>query len=289
MATTIEAAFREFKSNLEITDPQSATVSTRQQNVRSAVENDLSVLDSFLTGSYSRHTMIAPLKEADIDIFVVLDSKYFHHYNGQNGGPAGLLDLLKSALKRTYPTTPDISRNGQAVTITFTDFIVDVVPAFIRQGGGYLIPNSILHNWISTDPRKHDEIWTTHNKAHNGDLVPVIKMVKAWNKTINMFFQSFHLEVLVLQILYNVRISTYSSAVRYFFDKGRDYVTKKNPDPAGYCEDVGAYLTGQRIAEAVSRFETGYSRALQGEQWGDYYITTAKQEWRKIFGSYFPS
>ncbi len=216
MATTIESAFNTFKSNLGITYPQVSTVSTRQKNVREALSKELLVSDSFLTGSYSRHTMIAPLKEADIDIFVVLDSQYFYHYNRQNGGPAGLLDYLKRVLKRTYPTTPDISRTGQAVTITFTDFIVDVVPAFNREGGGYLIPNSISQSWISTDPQKHIKIWTAENTTHNGDLVPLIKMIKAWNRTINNFFQSFHLEVMALQLLYNVRISNYSAGVRYF-------------------------------------------------------------------------
>lgn len=290
MATTIDGAFSEFKSNLEITGLQASTVSSRQQNVRKVVSEKLTVSDSFLTGSYSRHTMIAPLKEADIDIFVVLDNRYFHHYNGQNGGQAGLLDLLKSALKRTYSKTPDISRNGQAVTITFMDFIVDVVPAFNKKGGGYLIPNSISQNWISTNPQKHTGIWTAENTVHNSDLVPLIKMIKAWNKTINNFFQSFHLEVMVLQVLQGVRISNYSSGARYFFDKGRTYVTKQNPDPAGYQGDVGAYLnTQQKIDNAVSRFQTAYKRALQAENWTNRNsITTAIQKWRKIFGSYFP-
>ena len=143
MATTIRQAFADLKANLEITGLQKSTVSTRQMNVRGVVEADLTVLDSFLTGSYARSTMIAPLKEADVDIFVVLDPKYYTHYNGQNGGQGGLLDLVKRTLRKTYTRTPDISRNGQAVTIQFEDFVVDVVPGFLRQGGGYLIPNSI--------------------------------------------------------------------------------------------------------------------------------------------------
>ncbi len=291
MATSIDGAFREFKSNLEITGLQAATISTRQQNVREAVSKELSVSDDFLTGSYSRSTMIAPLAKADVDIFVVLGNEYYYRYDGQNGGQAGLLDLLKRTIKRTYPQTPDISRNGQAVTITFTDFIVDVIPAFNRTGGGYLIPNSIYQSWISTDPKKHIEIWTAENNAHNSNLVPFIKMIKAWNRTINSFFQSFHLEVMALQIMHNVRISNYSSGVRFFFDRGRTYVTKKNPDPAGYQDDVGTYLTTtqQKINDAVSRFETAYKRALQAEEWANGYdITTAIQEWRKIFGNYFP-
>ena len=182
MATTVKQAFLELKQRLEISDLQAETVSTRQTNVRKAVENKLIVLDSFLTGSYSRNTMIAPLSEADIDIFVVLDAKYYYNYNGQNGGQAGLLDLLKRTLKETYTRTPDISRNGQAVTIQFEDFIVDVVPAFHRQGGGYLIADSVKQQWIATDPKKHVLIVTEANKQHNNDLVPLIKMIKGWNK-----------------------------------------------------------------------------------------------------------
>ncbi|MCI0560534.1 MAG: hypothetical protein MN733_18765 [Nitrososphaera sp.] len=291
MAKTIIESFKTFRSNLEITDLQAATVSTRQQNVRAAVENGLTVSDSFLSGSYSRQTLIAPLKQADIDIVVVLDPKYFHNYNGQNGGQAGLLDLLKRVLKKTYPTTPDISRNGQAVTIQFTDFVVDVVPAFNRQGGGYLIPNSITQAWLSTDPKKHVEIWSATNQSHNADLVPLMKMLKAWNRATSMFLRSFHLETMVLQILNNVTISDFPSGARYFFDKGKDYVTKKNPDPAGYGDDVGGYLnTEERVKNAVSRFATAHSRALKAEDLARRdNVADAVNVWRMVFGDYFPA
>src|SRR5687767_14695381 len=102
MATTLPQAFQQLRTNLEITGLQSATVSTRQSNVRNVVAAGMDVFDSFLTGSYARSTMIAPLTEADIDVFVLLDARYFHHYNGQNGGPAGLLDLVKRTLLKTY-------------------------------------------------------------------------------------------------------------------------------------------------------------------------------------------
>lgn len=148
-------------------------------------------------------------------------------------------------MRKTYTETPDISRNGQAVTIRFTDFVVDVVPAFNRQGGGYSIPNSISQSWISTDPKKHVEIVTNSNKAHNGDFVPLVKMIKVWNKNNNKYFSSFHLEVLALQILQGVTISDFPSGVRFYFDKGRALIAQKNLDPAGYGDDVGSYINTQ--------------------------------------------
>ena len=292
MPTTIPESFRKLKQNLEITELQETIVSTRQTTIRKVVETDLVVVDSFLTGSYSRSTMIAPLKEADIDIFIQLDAKYFHHYNqGLNGGQAGLLDLVKRTLKKTYTRTPDISRSGQAVSIRFEDFVVDVIPGFSRQGGGYLIPNSVTKSWLSTDPKKHVEIMSTQNRAHDGDLVPLIKMVKGWNSTIGKHLRSFHLEVLALQILNNVRITDFPSGVRYYFDKGRTVITQKNLDPAGYGDDLGKYIDSQqKVQEAVAKFELAYERAIKAEDFAKRgYIQNAVEMWVKVFGDYFPA
>lgn len=291
MATTIKQSFVELRSNLQITGLQAETVSIRQKNVREVLDAGLTVKDSFLTGSYSRSTMIAPLYDADIDIFVLLDVSYYHHYNGQNGGQAGLLDLIKRILRKTYTQTPDISRDGQAVTIRFTDFVVDVVPAFYRQGGGYLIPNSISQSWISTDPKKHVEIISQSNVSHNGNLVPLIKMIKGWNKGVGSFFGSFHLEVLAYQILNGVTITDFPSGVRFFFDKGRDLVTKQNLDPAGYGSDVGGYLnTREKIEEGVRKFQLAYDRAIKAEDYDRRgYTKDAADMWRKVFGDCFPT
>lgn len=292
MATTIQQAFIKLKENLEPTGLQKSTISTRQTNVRSVIETDLNVLDSFLTGSYSRSTMIAPLKEVDVDIFIVLDNKYFYNYNkGQNGGQAGLLDLVKRTLRKTYTKTPDISRNGQAVTIRFNDFMVDVVPGFNRQGGGFLIPNSITQSWLETDPKKHVEIMSNANTIHNGNLVPLVKMIKGWNKNISSYFSSFHLEVLALQILDRVTISDFPSGTKYFFNKGKDLISKKNLDPVGYGGDVGSYInTQEKIQEAVAKFQLAYDRAIKAESYEMRGNTRdAIETWIKIFGDYFPA
>jgi Second Messenger Oligonucleotide or Dinucleotide Synthetase domain len=292
MATTIQQSFLLLKKNLEISGLQESTVSARQKAIREVVESGLTVQDSFLTGSYARQTMIAPLKEADVDIFIVLDVQYFHRYShGQNGGPAGLLDLVKSTLKKTYTRTPDISRNGQAVSIRFEDFVVDVIPGFNRKGGGYLIPNSVTQSWLSTDPKRHVALMSAGNIAHSGDLVPLIKMVKGWNRSIDKYFRSFHLEVLALEILRGVTISDFPSGVRYYFDKARGVITQKNLDPAGYGDDIGQYINSQaKVQEAVGKFQLAYDRALKAEDFARReLIENAVVMWKKVFGDYFPA
>src|ERR1700722_14382798 len=126
-----DRAFEELRSNLELTELQEKLVATRQKNVRTAIERQLTVTDSFLTGWYRRQTLISPLKQADVDVVVVLDSSY------KSRGPRAVLELVRQSLLDDYKKGTKISRNGQAVTITFADFIVDVVPAFPRPWWGW--------------------------------------------------------------------------------------------------------------------------------------------------------
>lgn len=285
MATTIQGGFEQLRANLEITGLQSSTVSTRQTNVRAAVERGFKVLTSFLAGSYARSTMIGPLKGADVDIFVVLDPKY-HSENT----PAGLLQKVRDALKQTYPTTPSISPNGQAVTITFTDFQVDVVPAFYRIGGGYLIPNANTGGWISTDPTVHAATLTEANKAHNGDLVPLVKMIRGWNRVTGSRFVGFYLELMTSSILHNIKITDLPSGVRFVFQHGVEKVKYKQIDPAGFSNEVSGLKTIQTVADAVSVFTGACNTALKAEQFArEGNIRAATDEWRRIFGDYFPA
>ncbi|RWD32579.1 MAG: nucleotidyltransferase [Mesorhizobium sp.] len=285
MATTISEAFRQFRTNLEITTLQESTTSTRQQNVRDAVAEDFEILESFLTGSYRRNTMIAPLTTADIDVFIVLDPKYYADQNQH-----ALLSSEMKTLRKRYPTTPKIKPDGQAVTITFTDFKVDVVPGFYRTGGGFLIPDSNLGRWISTDPKRHVDLWSASNKVHNGSLVPLIKMLKSWNRATGVLFRSFHLEVLVRHVLKDVTITDYPSGARWVFDKMRDKVWTKVADPAGYSDDVASYLAKSEADRMIAALDQAYRRALAAENYANQgYARLAIDEWRSIFADYFPA
>jgi hypothetical protein len=285
MAKTIDEAFFLLRSNLEITGLQEQTVSTRQTNIREVIEKDFTVLDTFLTGSYRRSTMIAPLAEADVDIFIVLDPQYYSA-NGQQK----LLEDVHGSLLKTYTRTPKIRPDGHAVTIAFTDFKVDVVPGFHRQGGGYLIPDTELGRWIPTDPKKHVEIWTAANKSHNGNLVPLLKMLKGWNKS-RALFKSFHLETIAIAALNEVRIDSFPSGLRYVFDKARAMIRVKLPDPAGYSDDVGAHVnTESTMQNLISRLDWAYARALEAEHLaGAGRIEEAFAKWALLLEEYFPA
>ena len=116
-------------------------------------------------------------------------------------------------------------------------------------------------------------------------------MIKGWNKKIGSYFMSFHLEILALEILNNVRISNFPSGMRFFFDKGRDLIDKQNLDPAGFGGDIGSYLnTKETIQDAVAKFQLAYDRSLKAEDFDKRgYVQNAIDMWQKIFGDYFPA
>lgn len=285
MARTISEGFQQLRRNLEITDLQEQTVSTRQTKIRQVLETDLTVLETFLAGSYRRNSMIAPIKEADIDVFVVLDPRYY-----SVGGQEDLLGRVKRSLRKTYTKTPNIRPDGQAVTITFTDFKVDVVPGFFRAGGGYLIPDAGLGRWIETDPKRHVALWSESNRAHNGNLVPLIKMVKGWNKG-RKLFRSFHLEVLARTVLDGVRITDFPSGLRFVFDKAREKIRTRLPDPAGYSDDVAAHVnTAAEMDTLIKRLDWAGARAREAEaEAAAGRIPAAFEKWRLLLPNYFPT
>jgi hypothetical protein len=245
----------------------------------------MAVLDSFLTGSYRRSTMIAPLTDADVDVFVVLDPKHFDA-NGQHA----LLEQVKQVLRRTYTRTPEISPNGQAVTIRFEDFKVDVVPGFNRQGGGFLIPDAEGKRWISTDPKRHVELWSDSNKKHNGDLVPLIKMIKGWNKSQGVQVGSFHLECVIREVLTGVTIVDFSSGCRFVLGKAAARLYAPVYDPAGYGGNVGSSMSQLDVQVVSANLTAAYNQALEAERLESVGLTPAAfGEWRKVFNGYFPA
>lgn len=285
MARTIGGAFEELKSNLEITGLQTSTVSTRQQNVRTAVEKDFTLANSFLIGSYKRHTMIAPLKKADIDVFVVVDDNEWSTYSN---APSQLLTDIRTTLRKTYPDTPTISKSGQAVTITFTDFKVDVVPAFQYRGDSYVIPDDERKQWLVTAPEQHSQLVTDSNTTNFGKLVPLIKMIKQWNRHNNSNLRSFYLEMLAVECFIYQGVGNYDESFHTFIQHALSSLYSGMADPSssdGYIKqyDEGDYSSSMTLLQNTNSV---ILQAWQYETSGQ--LEQASREWRKIFGDYFP-
>jgi hypothetical protein len=291
---TVSAACEEFRCNLKITGLQESTVAARQERVRASVGRGLTVCGSFLTGSYRRRTLIAPMRDADVDIIVALDRGY------RRRGPRAVLDLVKDILVEEYPSSK-ISRNGQAVTVRFSDFTVDVVPAFKTWWDNDVLDicNSGDGTWIRTNPRKHIKISSEVNDRTGGLLVPSVKMLKAWNLAAGRPLRGFHLEVMAWKVLdpgwqaswfgAGVGMGSDPDNLSRFFAEAPGRLRRRLPDPARDEGDLGAYLTDLARAEAISRLEAASSRCQRAaELLGGGDVAGANALYRKVFGDAFP-
>jgi hypothetical protein len=166
---------------------------------------------------------------------------------------------------------------------------IDVVPAFELEGGNYEIPDKITGTWIKTNPDKHREQATAKNKALDGRWVPLVKMVRGWNRANGRPVKpSFLLEVMA-QELVEPPFSTYADEVRNFFAAAEANIGRTWADPASLGPPVSDQMTPALIAEARTALQEAQRKATlafraeaTGRQ-GD-----ALRIWREILGDYFP-
>jgi Second Messenger Oligonucleotide or Dinucleotide Synthetase domain len=279
----IDDAFANLRHNLEITPTESDTAVRRHHGIRDYVKSRWDLEDDFLTGSYRRDTKTKKLK--DIDIFVVIDK------DGPQGGylakpPGEVLRALEDLLRDRWP---DASRDGMAVVIHYgmdDDVIsIDVVPAFDRKGGGYLIPNPSAGDWIATNPKRHHELSIAKNEDCGGKFVPFVKMIKGINRELGEpVSPSFLLEVMA-QSLVKPPFGRYQDELALFLATATEQLDQEWPDPAGLGGDVNTVMSPAQelAAQAVLRSaQVTAERAIDLEDDGQE--RAAYDEWKKLFG-----
>lgn len=293
MATTINQAFQEFSSNLELTDRQESLVSTRRQNVVKALREELKLHDEGgkVIGSWDRHTLTRYLHEADVDVMVVLHYGDNNHWETSDGTIA-CLDRFRKILDKAYPGTQK-RRDRNCITMKFSEFRLDVVPAFKYIEGYYRIPDSVRKLWVPTNPFDFAQKISAVNKTMGGAFLPLIKMVKAWNRNVGWPIRSIHLE----SLMYN-RYKTYPQGYSYpsmlsaFFQALPSYLSTACYDPSmgdrldGYLDSI-AVKTGRQVA--IEKAQAAAAAAKEAYEDQEHYPSVAINEWKSLMGEFFPS
>ncbi len=199
MATTVKQAFDEFSTRVNITDLQASLVSTRWQNVVAAIDRTLFLhpdKPSLLIGSYKRQTMLKPLSQNDVDLMVVLHYDKNKNWDSPDG-TVYALNKFKEILDNSFPQVTK-KRDRNCITMSYSEFRLDVVPAFsITDTGYYQIPDAIRKQWISTDPETFMKNVSQINKNMDSCYIPMIKMMKAWNQNNGNRLEGFHMECML--------------------------------------------------------------------------------------------
>lgn len=293
MATTIKQSFDEYASNLNISNKQESLVSTRRENVVDAIDKELYLHEekSKLIGSYDRNTLIRYLFEGDVDVMVIL-----HHGKHEDwdcaDGTINALDKFKSILDDSYPDTTKY-RDENCITMEFSEFKLDVVPAFRFKDGSYSIPDSVKKRWVATDPFSFAEKITDINTNMKDVFIPLIKMVKGWNREVGYPIRSFHLENIMYNRYKDYKDSySYDSMLRYFFEYLPSYLSYTCFDPIT-GEQVDSYLdnnsTPTKREIAISKAKKAAEKSKEAYNDEEKYPITSIGEWKDLLGEFFPA
>jgi hypothetical protein len=285
MPYTVQTTFEKFRENIELSGDHRETASKRKDRIVSLLGNEFEILDAFPSGSIPRFTAVKGY--ADLDIIVVLH--YGKHIKGKK--PSQVLQAVRDCLGE-YKT--NVRKNGQAVTLYYDSWPnVDIVPVsrVVNDDGSvnyYSVPDMNTESWLSSRPRKHSNVLSKKNKEFGDMFKHIIKMIKWWNHQHSSFLQSFHIEVMALNI-FDGELTDYSWNIFQYFDKAVDLASSSLRYEISYAD---GYLDSETRKSAVERLKTARDKARDA-----WYFTyngrndheNAIEIWRQIFGDKFPA
>lgn len=275
--------FDEFCQNIKLTANQREDAKTKYSGVCKKLHDkyyncEYDGKTKLLFGSYKTKTNTRPLSEdQDVDVLFKIPKKIFEKFdNYESNGQAALLQEFRTVLSEKYTTTDRISAWGKVVLVKFAEKYhnVEVLPAFEKEDGTFLIPNSEDGgSWEIFDPRKQLEEFRESNENTAGLTGDLVRMMKTWVKTTStLSYKSYKLVGDVIDFL-NTE-----------FENGADY-----EDYHEVVKNFLEYLKGVCDSEIIGHVNTALNRAVKAMEYMDAEkMSEASDEWRKIFGNEFP-
>ena len=189
--TKLDSLFEKFLSNINPNADAVAYAIEAHWPVREFLENDKDFgqyfVDSFLYGSYKRHTAVGSIKDVDIVILTNFDPDCDEHT------PDKVLRKLKSALAKHYgnPENPEYQRRSIRINQPLPnrkdcEMTLDIIPAIAVNGDEkpLRVPDRETKDWIWSHPKAHITHSSELNRDENseGRFIPLVKILKWWWK-----------------------------------------------------------------------------------------------------------
>lgn len=287
----VRQRFNQFNQNVSLTLLQKIDGRTKVSGVLNSLNQryyDLNSGDanSLLIGSWGKDLATRPPR--DVDVYFVLPPEVYYRFQNRLGNvQSALLQEVREVLSPTYPNTT-IQADRHVVLVSFGSYAVEVAPAFLLTDGSYWIcDTSGMGRYKVANPIAEAEYIHRADQACNGNLRPLIRMLKAWQIYRSVPIKSFHLELVAAEFLAQSPWRQYN----YFWF---DWIMR----------DFFAYLYARastsmsvpRLAEWIdlgsdwqSRALTAWTRAVKACDLDQKnFVEAAGEEWQKIFGDDIP-
>lgn len=283
---TVSDMFSSFIDNLAITNAE--TISMRYGELTSALNKKFrdteSKTDNTLqVGSFGRKTGIDGI--SDLDMLYIMPKTKWDTY--KDSKQVRLLQDVKAAILDRYPRS-DVRVDRLVVTVTYTDFHVEVQPVFEQDDGSFKYPDTKgSGSWPITKPRLEMAEIAEMDGKKNANLRRLCKMVRSWKNKHGVGMGGLLIDTLA----YNFLKSTDD-----FDTKSYGCYDRMSRDFFGYLSELdeqdyyAALGSGQRV-KVRKKFQRRAKKAhkLCLEAINAAETKSANEKWKKIYGRPFPA
>lgn len=286
----LAADFKALLASIQPGDNDVADAKAAHEKVRDQLRTDDDFKeahkDTFLSGSYARHTAINDINDVDVICLVDIDKSVTE--------PELVLAWTQSILDKYYTKT---KRQGRSVGAQAAKGVwLDIVPGtpMNSDDGPVWIPDRNAKDWVATHPKGQIQTSKDKNQSTGDYYVQVVKLMKFWRDRLPT--ESCRLKSYILESLIHGSIGFPAShaiaVVNAFEGIERSYgcyrdlnIVPTISDPAYTSVNVAKHWELKDFNDFMSqvRSAAGTARkALDNTDEGE-----SRNLWRQIFGSKF--
>jgi hypothetical protein len=222
-----------------------------------------------------------------VDVLFTLPKTVYDRFQGRAGNKQSqLLQEVKNVLATAFPNTA-VKGDGPVVNIPFAAYSVELIPAFLLEGGKYWVCMTDNGGHYKTaDYDAESELIRDSNDKSKGNTRHLIKMMKRWQAYCDVPIKSFWIELIAVEFLSAWEHKGQSSV--YYDWMVRDFLKYLEGKEFGTVYAPGTY-EAMYIGNAwTSKTKTARQRAQNACNYESSDSASAGAEWQKIFGADIP-
>jgi hypothetical protein len=286
----LAADFKALLSSIQPGENDVADAKAAHEKVREQLRTDEDFKeahkDTFLSGSYARHTAINDINDVDVICLVDIDKTVTE--------PELVLAWTQSILDKYYKKT---KRQGRSVGAQAAKGVwLDIVPGtpMIGDNGPLWIPDRNAKEWVATHPNGQIQASKEKNRSTIGHHVQIVKLMKFWRGRLPT--ESCRLKSYILESLIHGSIGSPSShavavvkvleGIERSYGWYRDLNTVPTiPDPAYPAVNVAKHWEAKDFKDFMIQVKSVAGTARKALDNTDE--DESRKLWRQVFGSKF--
>lgn len=283
---TVAEMFEEFINNLTISNKE--TISNRYAELTKTLnkrfrDTDSETANTLQVGSFGRKTGINGI--SDLDMLYIMPKSSWDTYNNAQNGQYKLLSDTKEAILSRYSRT-DVSVDRLVVTVTFSNFYIEVQPVFEQEDGSFKYPDTKNGgSWKITKPREEMDEISYMDKAKNKNLRRLCKMVRAWKNKHGIAMGGLLIDTLVYNFL-NSTPDYDNKSYLYYHLLSRDFFKYLSELPE---QDYYLALGSNQRVVVKKKFQKDAKKAYELCLEAIKATNNVNDKWKKIYGRPFPA